>query len=124
MASILVADDQEKIRQMLKSLFEQYGHEVTLAANGREALQRFKTMAIDLVVTDILMPDMEGIETIRELKKINPSIKIVAMSGGGTVGASEYLRMAGMFGARRTIEKPFDVVEMLNAVKACLGETT
>jgi DNA-binding NtrC family response regulator len=122
MAYILVADDQEKIRQMLKSLFEQYGHEVTLAANGKEALSKFQPDKIDLVVTDILMPDMEGIETIRELQKIKSDVKIIAMSGGGTVGAMEYLRIAGMFGAKRTIEKPFDVREMLTAVDECLKD--
>lgn len=121
MAHILIADDQEKIRQMLKSLFEQYGHEVTLATNGREVLNQFAD-TIDLVVTDILMPDMEGIETIRELRKLDADVKIIAMSGGGTIGATEYLRMAGMFGAKRTIEKPFDVREMLEAVAECLGD--
>lgn len=122
MANILIADDQEKIRQMLKSLFEQYNYTVSIAANGKEALNLFRSQPFDLVITDILMPDMEGIETIRELKKLDPKVKIIAMSGGGSVRAMEYLRMAGMLGALRTIEKPFNVREMLDAVGFCLGE--
>ncbi len=122
MANILIADDQETIRQMLKSLFEQYTYTVSVAANGKEALNLFRSQTFDLVITDIIMPDMEGIETIRELKKLDPKIKIIAMSGGGTVRAMEYLRMAGMLGALRTIEKPFDVRKMLEAVRLCLDE--
>ena len=122
MAHILIADDQEKIRPMLKSLLEPRGHEVTLAINGREALNQFRPDKIDLVITDILMPDMEGIETIRELRKVDADLKIIAMSGGGTIGATEYLRMAGMFGAKETIEKPFNVRDMLDIVLECLKE--
>ena len=122
MANILIADDQEKIRQMLKSLFEQYDYTVSVAENGKEALNLFRSQTFDLVITDIIMPDMEGIETIRELKKLDPKIKIIAMSGGGSVRAMEYLRMAGMLGALRTIEKPFDVRTMLDAVRFCLED--
>ena len=122
MAHILIADDQEKIRPMLKILLEPCGHEVTLAINGREALNQFRPDKIDLVITDILMPDMEGIETFRELRKVDADIKIIAMSGGGTIGAAEYLRMAGMFGAKETIEKPFNVRDMLDIVSECLKE--
>ena len=122
MAHILIVDDQEKIRPMLKSLLEQYGHEVTLAIRGREALNPFRPDKIDLVITDILMPDMEGIETIRELRKVDADVKIMAMSGGGTIGATGYLRMAGMFGAKETIEKPFNAQDMLDNVSECLKE--
>ncbi|MBM3262441.1 MAG: response regulator [candidate division Zixibacteria bacterium] len=122
MALILVADDQEQIRLMLKSLFEQFGYEVLLAINEPEALARYHSQPADLVITDIMMPDMEGIETIRELRKINPGVRIIAMSGGGTIRANEYLRMASMFGARRVIEKPFDLRDMLIAVRACLAD--
>lgn len=122
MANILIADDQEKIRQMLKSLFEQYDYTVSVAENGKEALNLFRSQTFDLVITDIIMPDMEGIETIRELKKLDPKIKIIAMSGGGSARAMEYLRMAGMLGALRTIEKPFDVRTMLDAVRFCLED--
>ena len=68
------------------------------------------------------MPNMEGIETIRELRKVDADVKIIAMSGGGTIGATEYLRMAGMFGAKETIEKPFNVRDMLDIVSECLKE--
>jgi DNA-binding response OmpR family regulator len=122
MAHLLIVDDQPTILQMLQKLFEQQGYEVSLAANGREALRAFQANRIDLVVTDILMPDMEGIETIRELRKLDPDVKIIAMSGGGTVQANEYLHMAAMFGARRTIQKPFEIRVILEAVRACLKE--
>ena len=122
MAHILIADDQEEIRPMLKSLLEPCGHEVTLAINGREALNQFCPDKIDLVITDILMPDMEGIETVRELRKMDADVKTMTMSGGGTIGATEYLRMAGMFGAKETIEKLFNVRDMLDIVSECLKE--
>ena len=122
MAHILVADDQEKIRNMLKSLFEQFGHTVTVATNGKEAIQFYGENPADIIVTDILMPDMEGIETIRALRRIKSDVKIIAMSGGGTVGPDEYLHMAELFGAKRTIQKPFDVREVLDAVQVCLDE--
>lgn len=120
MAHILVADDQESIRALLAALLKQYGYEVTLAANGREALALYRSRPIDLVITDIIMPDMEGIETIRELRKLNPDAKIIAMSGGGTGRAADYLRVASMFGVNQVIEKPFDMPGMLKAVRFCL----
>ena len=122
MAHILVADDQEKVRNILKSLFERDGHTVVLATNGKEALQSYQEQPAEIVVTDILMPDMEGIETIRELKRINPNVKIIAMSGGGTIEANEYLEMAVLFGAKQTISKPFDVLEMLEALRSCIED--
>lgn len=120
MAHILVADDQDKIRNMLKSLLERYGHTVDVASNGKEAIQAYRDNPADLVLTDILMPDMEGIETIREFRKLNQDIRIIAMSGGGTIEANEYLKMAELFGAKRTISKPFDVAEIVEAVNECL----
>tara|TARA_B100000315_G_scaffold86151_1_gene78984 strand:- start:223 stop:591 length:369 start_codon:yes stop_codon:yes gene_type:complete len=122
MAHILVADDQEKVRNILKSLFERDGHTVVVATNGKEALQSYQAQPAEIVVTDILMPDMEGIETIRELKRINPDVKIIAMSGGGTIEANEYLKMAVLFGAKQTISKPFDVLEMLEALRSCIED--
>lgn len=122
MANILVADDQENIRKILKSLLEQFGHTVTVATNGKEALQAYGANPADILITDILMPDMEGIETIREFRKLDPNVRIIAMSGGGAVEANEYLKMAKLFGAKFTISKPFDVQEILDAVNKVLAE--
>lgn len=123
MSRILVIDDDPNIRQMLHHMLEREGFEVATASNGNEALALFRSQPADLVITDIIMPEKEGIETIRELKSDFPDAKIIAISGGGRVGPSDYLKMAKLLGAQRTISKPFDRSEMLAAVKEVMGLT-
>jgi CheY-like chemotaxis protein len=118
-----VIDDDPNIRQMLHHMLEREGFEVSTASNGNEALAMFRAQPADLVITDIIMPEKEGIETIRELKGAFPDTKIIAISGGGRVGPSDYLKMAKLLGAQRTIAKPFDRSEMLSAVKEAIGAT-
>lgn len=124
MARILVADDDPGFQDMLQHLLEQDGHEVVIASNGVEALKIYRAQPTDLVITDIVMPDKEGIETIIELREDFPDAKIIVMSGGGGIGLDDYLENALLFGARRAIPKPFDMHDMMNAVNEVLAEGT
>src|SRR5687767_14027836 len=100
MASILLVEDDEQLRPMLKLVLERGGHQVQEAGNGKEALKIYLRHPTDLVVTDLVMPDKEGLETILELRRIYPDVKIIAMSGGGRTGGGQgYLELARKFGA-------------------------
>jgi len=92
------------------------------AENGYIGMKLIRKSHFDLVITDIIMPDKEGIETIMEIKKDFPATKIIAMSGGGKIGADSYLVMAGHLGADKTMAKPFLQSEIINAVRELLGE--
>lgn len=121
MPLILVIDDQEMIRFTLRTAFERSGFEVIEAPNGAKALDQLRRRAADLVVTDILMPEMEGIETIRHLKREFPEIKIVAISGGGRMDKIELLAQAGDFGADAALPKPFHPRKLIELVQELLG---
>lgn len=120
MSRILVVDDEAPIRDVMRKMLEKSGYEVVEAGDGREALQVFETDPTDLVITDILMPDQEGLQTIMELRQNHPDLKIIAISGGGVVGPQTYLRMAEGFGADRTLTKPFTMNDLIEAVRALL----
>ena len=121
MNKILIIDDEHHILLMLKKMLERNGFEVDLAANGNEGLDLFKRSPSDLVITDIIMPEKEGLETIREMRRLRSDLKIIAMSGGGKVSADNYLEIAKIFGASKVMEKPFSQQEMVSAVKELLG---
>jgi CheY-like chemotaxis protein len=121
MPSILVIEDDRNLRMILMQILEQAGYAVAEAADGSEALGRLETVQADLVITDILMPETEGIETIVSLRRQRPGLKIMAMSGGGRVGASHCLEMAREFGADASISKPFNRKDMLAAVEGLIG---
>jgi DNA-binding response OmpR family regulator len=116
MARILVVDDDDQVRTMLRITLEREGYEVEEAPDGQVAISLYHQQAVDLVITDIVMPEKEGIETIMELRRSNPDVKIIAISGGGRVNPEDYLRWAGKFGAQRSFTKPVDRVELLAAV--------
>lgn len=120
MEKILVIDDDKVIRIILKQLFEQAGYEVCEAVDGVQGMRLFKQEAPDLVVTDLIMPEKEGIEVIREMKITDPDAKIVAISGGGVGKAYAYLSLAQSMGAAHVFEKPLDVNLMLNTVDKML----
>ncbi len=121
MARILVIDDDVQIREMLRQMLEFEGYEVIEAANGKEALKLQQQTPADLVITDLIMPEKEGIETIRELREIFPEIKIIAMSGGGVVGPESYLKIAKSLGAQKTFVKPIERKILLNGIREVLG---
>jgi len=109
MASILVVDDEESIRKMLMRLLTSEGHTVHLASDGNEALQLYRAHHPDIVLTDIVMPDKEGIEMIHDLMGEFSDVKVIAMSGGGKYTSSESnLNLAKELGAMRVVQKPID----------------
>lgn len=120
--TILVIDDEQLIRLQIRSALELEGFTVREAANGNEGLARIAEAVPDVVITDILMPDMEGIETILELRRQHPAIRIIAISGGGRTGNKDFLRTAHHLGADRTLAKPFGLAELLTLVREVLAE--
>lgn len=119
-ATILVIDDEPQLRGMVKQMLEQEGYAVVEAHNGDEGLRVFRQSPADVVITDIVMPEKEGIETIRELRRDFPGVKIIAMSGGGRLDSGEYLHFALKLGAARILRKPFRRQELLETVRAVL----
>jgi len=120
MKRILVIDDDVQVRQLLRLILEQAGYEVLDAGDGNEGMKLFSMEPTDLVITDIIMPEKEGIETIRELQRDYPEVKIIAISGGGRVSAEDYLRTAECFGVDRTFAKPLKREELLEAIRELL----
>lgn len=122
MARILIIDDEEMFRQMLRQMLEMAGYEVVEASEGGEAIGLFRKQPADLVITDIFMPEKEGIATIQEMKKEFPKLKMIAVSGGGNKRCGfEYLQFAESVGADCTLSKPFERQEILDAVEKLLG---
>lgn len=119
-ASVLIVDDHVGVRETLRAWLERDGHEVRLAGNGDEALAVIGTFVPAVVVTDIVMPDRDGIETIFELRRRSPSVKIVAISGAGA-GAGDYLDAARILGADVTFTKPLDLKELCRTVRSLVG---
>jgi len=122
MHRILIIDDDHHILLMIKKMLERAGFEVDLASNGNEGLKLFKKLSVDLVITDIIMPEKEGLETIREMKRLRSDLKIIAISGGGKVSSDNYLNTAKIFGATKIMTKPFTQNQMVSAVRELLGE--
>ncbi len=121
MAKILVLDDEPSILLMIKKMLEREGHEVDLAMNGMEGMELFEKNKPDLVITDIIMPEKEGLETILELRKKHPELKIIAISGGGRIGPQGYLPSAKYLGADMVFQKPLVQKEFIQAVATLLG---
>jgi DNA-binding NtrC family response regulator len=124
MARILIIDDEPQIRSMLRLMLERVGYEVMEAADGMEGIRQYRDNPADVIITDLIMPNKDGIGMIIELKKEFPQIKIIAMSGGGVNRPEGYLDGAKKLGASRTLTKPIDRDEMMSAVKETLKENT
>ena len=116
--SILVVDDEPEIRELLTIILESCGHRVVSAQNGFDALKVMADTDVEVVLTDLLMPERDGLEFITDLRKKYPQVRIVAMSGGGHIGQEAYLRIAKGFGAHFLLEKPFDQAHILSAIEA------
>lgn len=122
MPKILVVDDEDHIRRLLRKFLESAQYEVFEAGDGREALELMQNDPADLVITDVLMPGMEGFGFIREMNRQFPQIKLIAISGGGRIDSTEYLTLIEKFGVSRTFAKPFRRAEILEGVAEALGE--
>jgi DNA-binding response OmpR family regulator len=120
MQRILLVDDDAALRKLLRLYLSKMGYAVTEAANGNEALAMQQSEPAELVLTDLIMPEKEGLETIPELRKKYPGVKIIAMSGGGRVNASNYLKIAKMMGADHIMAKPFSYKELADALAQVL----
>jgi DNA-binding NtrC family response regulator len=123
MAVILVIEDDDSFRNVLVQMLEKAGYKVLSAENGNLALKLCGENNPDLVLTDIIMPDKEGLETIQELLNLCPNLKIIAMSGGGKFGSNSYLPLAAKLGAKRTLQKPFMREELLTTISEVLAES-
>lgn len=115
--SILVVDDDAGVRQVLRGMLTPAGYRVEVATNGREAIERIRLEHFDLVITDLVMPEQEGIETIKILRRDFPNLKVIAISGafGG-----DYLRIAAFLGAHCTLAKPVKMETVIRAVEDTL----
>lgn len=122
MASVLVVDDDDDLRDSLKSLLEREGHNVSTASNGSDAVSIFRSEPTDLIITDIIMPEKGGLEFIIELRQEFPDVKIIAISGGGRIGAKDYLQLAKAVGANSILAKPFSRTEILDSIKKVSSE--
>lgn len=121
MARILIVDDDSSIRALLRELLEEEGYQVEEANNGKQGVSSYRANPADLVITDILMPEKDGVELIMELQESFPEVKIIAMSGGGRgLDAQFNLRIAKDFGAVQQIEKPFSRKQVLETVRRVL----
>ncbi|NQU49874.1 MAG: response regulator [Planctomycetes bacterium] len=120
MPTILVVDDDPEIRSTLKKLLELSGHSIFTASSGVEAQQCLAKEDVDLMITDIVMPDQDGLENMKASKLLKPDLPIVAMSGGGRLKTENYLRLAKAFGATAVLEKPFDTATLLHTIQQAL----
>ena len=120
MITILIIDDDNQVREMLKTMLVFSGYQVLEACDGNEGLSIFKTHLVDLVITDILMPKKDGLETILDIQREFPGTKIIAISGGGRIGPESYLKLAKSFGAQSIITKPFTRLDVLPVIEEML----
>jgi len=114
---VLVIDDDPVARHTIRAILEDEGYSVTCAEDGRLGLAAFRRDRPDVVVTDLIMPEKEGIETIMELRAIWPDGLIVAVSGGGRTGKKDFLRIAGGLGASAVLAKPFELADLLACIR-------
>jgi CheY-like chemotaxis protein len=121
MARILIIDDDKMVLNMLRQVLEGAQHTVVEASNGEVAMRLWREHAADLIITDILMPEKDGLEVIRELRRECPTVKVIALSGGSRKIHFDALDVAKRFGAVSTLEKPFELKELLASVNTVLN---
>lgn len=124
MPSILIIDDDEQVCGVLREAFEGADYQVHVAHNGQEGMTQYRDSPADLVLLDILMPEKEGLETILELRREFPSIKIIAMSGGSERAHVNLLDLAKQLGALHTVTKPFKMLELVSLANSTLAESS
>jgi DNA-binding NtrC family response regulator len=120
-ARVLVLDDEEEVLNVLMRALRRAGHEPLGAEDGLEGLHVVRTQPIDLVVTDLVMPEVDGLQFIKELAHLRPGTPVIAISGGGVWDARSLLEVAGTLGAVRTLSKPFELPEFLSLVDEVLA---
>jgi len=120
-ASILVIDDQEPIRRIVRRALENERHAVLDASDGELGMQILERETVDVVITDIFMPRLDGIQTLREIRKRFPAVRVIAMSGGDSTGLLDLRKDAELLGAVKSLQKPFTAREIVDVVRAVLG---
>jgi two-component system, chemotaxis family, chemotaxis protein CheY len=120
MPKILIIDDNDDLRDTLVVMLEDQGYDVISASDGETGAHAFDQARPDLVLTDIIMPNSDGVEAIRRIRAIDPTARIVAMSGGSISGNEYQLRMAKEAGAIEVLAKPFEVDDLVTVVERCL----
>ena len=118
----MIIDDEPAVRKTLRTYFERAGYQVAEAGDGRTALRLHAAAPADLIITDIFMPDFDGIETIRELRRVAPGVKVIVVSGGDSTGTLNMLEDAKLLGADRAFHKPLKPEELIGAVREILSE--
>ncbi len=121
MARILICDDDIEIRDTLRRFLELFKYEVRTACDGKEAMRELDGGAFDLLITDIVMPEQDGLENIMEARRQHPTMRIIAMSGGGMVETENYLKLANALGADAVFRKPFVPKDMLKKIGEILA---
>jgi DNA-binding response OmpR family regulator len=118
---ILVIDDDAGVRETIRRALDEHPYEVITAENGARGLSVFRSAPADLVITDIVMPTMEGLQAIRELRRERPALPIIAISAGGRGGRHDFLEIARRLGAWEILVKPFDPDELIARIESCLA---
>lgn len=122
MTKILLVDDDDAFAEMAHKALTICGYAVVRARNGKEALQLYDPQTVSLVLTDLIMPEMDGMELIVKLEQLDPAVRVIAMSGGGRGNPEAYLPLAERLGAVKTLAKPFSLETLRQAVRECLDE--
>jgi CheY-like chemotaxis protein len=120
MPGVLIVEDDKELREMIRISLARRKHTVIEAINGKEAIIHFKPLLTDLVVTDLIMPEEDGLKVIMKLKELKPSLKIIAISGGGKAGPGSYLNLAKALGADAIYSKPFSINELISKIEELL----
>jgi CheY-like chemotaxis protein len=121
MPGVLIVEDDKELREMLKTSLLRRKFTVLEASNGKEAITHFKPSITDMVVTDIIMPEEDGLKVIMKLRELKPSIKIIAISGGGKAGPGGYLNLAKALGADAIYSKPFSTNDLIVKIEELLN---
>jgi len=120
MPGVLLVEDDKELREMLKMSLLRRSFTVLEAENGKDAITHFKPFLTDLVVTDLIMPEEDGLKVIIKLRELKPTIKIIAISGGGKVGPGSYLNLAKALGADAIYSKPFSINDLILKIEQLL----
>jgi len=116
---VLLVDDDSGARRVARKMLERSGHDVAEGENGLHGIAQLRSATFDLVVTDIIMPVMNGLEFIKIARQLSPTLKVVAMSGGGRTGNTDYLAAARAHGASATLHKPFTLTDLAESIGQC-----
>jgi DNA-binding response OmpR family regulator len=121
MAGVLIVEDDKELREMIALSLTRRKFTVLEAVNGKDAIMRFKPSITELVVTDLIMPEEDGLKVIMRLRELKPSLKVIAISGGGKAGPGSYLNLARALGADAIFSKPFSINDLVAKIEELLG---